>query len=150
MSRTLVAGTRAPRTKRPPREEQELLDRFHGVMVDLSMTASKIRALTEANARLEAKLNDPALMDHPKRAEHVARFHERELQIRVLHRHHADWYRREFAVIWQQLPEERREHIRTTETGWPQQTSPALLARRVWDWVQSDEFWWPGTTECPF
>jgi hypothetical protein len=56
----------------------------------------------------------------------------------------------EFALIWQRLPEERREHIRQCETDWPSEANPAALAHRVWRWMASESFVWPSRNEAPF
>lgn len=100
-------------------------------------------------SHLEPKLNDPALRDHPKRPEYAALYDTRALQIRVP-RQKAEPFLREFAVIWERIPEARREAIRRDETGWPQETTPAVLAARVFAWMASEDFLWSSKHDAPF
>jgi hypothetical protein len=100
-----------------------------------------------ANDRLEPKLNDPALQQHPKRPEYVAAFETRAFQIRVL-RQRADPFLREFALIWQRLTPETQARVRS-EPGFPTTTTPAVLAHRVFAWYASDGYW-GGVAEAPF
>lgn len=131
------------------KRENQALAQFYGCLADISMVAHQARPLMVANDRLEPKLNDPALRDHPKRTEYVAAFETRAFQIRVL-RQKADPFLREFALVWERLPEERRQHIRGNEDGWPCERNPMALAHRVWRWMVSNAFVWPSKNECPF
>lgn len=152
MSRVLVAGARTPRGEGPAalmKRENEALAQFYGCLADLSLLAWQVRDLTNTNARLKPKLDDPALRDHPKRPEYVAAFETRDLQIRVL-KQKADPFLREFAAIWQRLPEQRRERMYREETGFPQERQPVRLAHRVFAWMASSEFLWPSRSEAPF
>lgn len=152
VSRLLTAGARTPPGQSPAalmKRENQALAQFYGCLADLHLIAYQARPLIAANDRLEPRLNDPALMAHPKRAEYVAAFETRALQIRVL-RQKADPFLREFALVWERLPEERREAIRRDETDWPQETNSAVLAARVFAWMCSESFLWPGRAEAGF
>jgi hypothetical protein len=149
--RLLVAGARTPRGQSPAaltRKENDVLAQLFGAMSDLCFLGWTKQPLADANATLEPKLRDPALMDHPKRAGYLETFQRRDLQMRLIDRR-AEPFLAAFAQAWQRLPEPRRAAFRA-EPGWPNEAVSVVLAHRVFAWFSSGGFWLAGKQEAPF
>jgi hypothetical protein len=138
---------------KPEAYEARVLAQLYGLLADLFLMAKPVRDLAEKQARLKAKLDDPALARHPKRAEYVEVYQQRQQEIADLETiidRQARRYVDEFPAVWQRLSAETRERMYRDETDFPQERSVPRLAVAVWAWLKSERFLWPSQTEAPF
>lgn len=117
-----------------------------GCLMRLTDAAADARRTREARDRLLAKLDDPALRDHPKRAEAWGR------EVALAARLTAAARDRESAMAglghaWRAAPAKARKRL--AEEGWPTTTDPDAVA--AWAWA-SVSAWPPGRAgpDVPF
>lgn len=151
MSRTLTAGDKpAPRTQ--PRQPADCADVVAGLWITLGalwMRGQRYGKVLAAMQQTRAKLDDPALRDHPKRPAAEARMEGWRLELRDIEVK-AEPVRRGLQRQWDGLPERIHTFLRDSG-GWPDESDGDTgkeVVNALWKMAIEGKPFPSG--ECPF